>query len=337
MRNDNIRFILRKHIRRVIIRIRKWVRQNRKTAAYGAIILAVVLVSTLLLGVGSAVQKGQKQAGGDPDSAAEKLEEKKEQSIEKLKEEDAQIQKVLASDKEYGAELGELYKEYPQMRKLFLNREAYPDWLLDYFITHKEAVDWVVDYPEYAGKTEEEIEAAAMTDADPEEYFEQNGIPLYLQWDKTWGYAPYGSGVIAVDGCGPTCLAMVVTGLTGDATMTPKKVADFSMQNGFFAEGAGTSWSLMDEGARKLGVRSRQMETWTAGAVINELKAGHPMICSMGPGDFTEQGHFIVLCGISDDGKVILNDPNSRVNSRKEWDVQELLDQMKAMWSFQPK
>lgn len=333
-RQDKMKLV-RRYVRRFLIKKIKWIQNNKKKSIYAAAAVMVILGSMLLLGGGTAAPDTRKAQKPEPVSEADcvkELDEKTERSVEKLEEEKAKIEQVIAADAKYGARLGELYTQYPQMRKLFLNREAYPDWLLDYFITHEEAVDWVVDYPEYEGKSEEEIKAAA----DPEEYFEQNGIPLYLQWDKTWGYAPYGSGIIAIDGCGPTCLAMVVTGLTGDVTMTPKKVADFSVENGFFAEGAGTSWSLMDAGARKLGLRSRQIEKWTEDAVIEELKAGHPMICSMGAGDFTEKGHFIVLCGITDEGKVILNDPNSRVNTEKEWEVRRLLDQMKAMWAFQP-
>ena len=34
------------------------------------------------------------------------------------------------------------------------------------------------------------------------------------------------------------------------------------------------------------------------------------------------------------DGKIIVNDPNSRINSRKKWDAKRLLDQMKGMWAF---
>ena len=29
----------------------------------------------------------------------------------------------------------------------------------------------------------------------------------------------------------------------------------------------------------------------------------------MGPGDFTNQGHFIVLSGLTEDGHVLVNDP----------------------------
>lgn len=39
-------------------------------------------------------------------------------------------------------------------------------------------------------------------------------IPALIQWDERWGYAPYGSEtIIAVSGCGPTALSMVISGL----------------------------------------------------------------------------------------------------------------------------
>lgn len=330
MSNDKRNFYkrcLKKCVRRKI----RWMQRHTNRRVW---IAAIIIVGSLLLASGgiSAVKYWQQMNAAK--KAAQMVEKKAKQSAEELRRETAQIKKVIDADTKYGAQLKSLYEKYPQMKKLFLNREKYPDWLLDYFMTHEEAVDWVVDYPDYEGKTEAEIEASVVEQNKPEKYVEQNGIPLYLQWDKTWGYAPYGTGVIAIDGCGPTCLAMVVAGLTGDAAMTPKKMADFSVENGFFAEGAGTSWSLMEQGARRFGLKSRQIERWSAREITRELKAGHPMICSMGPGDFTEQGHFIVLCGLSEEGTVILNDPNSRINSLKEWDVQYLMEQMKSMWAF---
>ena len=54
----------------------------------------------------------------------------------------------------------------------------------------------------------------------------------------------------------------------------------------------------------------------------------------MGPGDFTNQGHFIVLSGLTEDGKVLINDPNSKINSRKKWDLNTIINQMNAAWSF---
>ena len=227
-----------------------------------------------------------------------------------------------------------LYQRYPQLQKVLLDRKSYPDWLIEYFIGHKEAIDWVVDYPEYSAKAKEELDQKALEAVNLNDYQVRNGIPFYLQWNQTWGYTSYGSGTLAVDGCGPTCLSMVATGLMGDTSMTPKKVADFSVENGYYTEDNVTDWNLMQQGAASLGLTVREMNSWSKSAVIGELSAGHPIICSMGPGDFTTQGHFIVLVGVTEDDKVIVNDPNSQITSRKKWDAQELLDQMKGMWAY---
>ena len=53
-------------------------------------------------------------------------------------------------------------------------------------------------------------------------------IPLLLQWDERWGYSVYGDNMIAVNGCGPTAVAMVVSGLLCDPSVTPYKVAKFA-------------------------------------------------------------------------------------------------------------
>lgn len=240
----------------------------------------------------------------------------------------------LLEGETYAAQLRSLYEKYPQVGRILANRAEYPDWLIEYFAGHEEAVDWVAEYPDYMKMGEEALVNWALAPVNLEDYEKQKGIPLYFQWDQTWGYTSYGSGTVATDGCGPTCLAMVASGLTGDGSFTPKKVADFSVAEGFYAEGAGTSWSLMQEGAEKLGLYAWQIQSWSESSIKKELAAGHPLICSMGPGDFTDAGHFIVLAGLTEDGKIIVNDPNSRVNSMKRWDAQVLLEQMKAMWAY---
>lgn len=212
--------------------------------------------------------------------------------------------------------------------------DAYPQWMLDFYDTHREAADWVADYPDYAKLSEDAINKKALQPVELKKYKVVNGIPLFIQWDKQWGYASYGNGVIGIEGCGPTCLSMVAVALKQDVSLTPKWMADFSQENGYYLEDTGTDWNLMEYGAEKLGIRSQQIMQWTESALKNELQAGRPMICSMGPGDFTNTGHFIVLAGIAEDGRIIVNDPNSPVNSDKLWDAQTLLDQMKAMWSF---
>ena len=54
----------------------------------------------------------------------------------------------------------------------------------------------------------------------------------------------------------------------------------------------------------------------------------------MGPGDFTDAGHFLVLTGVDQEGDIILQDPNSVERTKQHWDVQKLMNQMKNLWSY---
>ena len=124
----------------------------------------------------------------------------------------------------------------------------------------------------------------------------------------------------------------VAAGLTGDNTVTPYKVAQFSAGNGYYAGDSGTSWSLMTEGAQQFGIYGEEMGL-SEDDVFSALENGHPIICSMRPGDFTTTGHFIVLTGV-EDGKIRVNDPNSRVRSGKLWDYSRLEYQINNLWAY---
>lgn len=158
-------------------------------------------------------------------------------------------------------------------------------------------------------------------------------VPLFIQWDERWGYEDYGGNYLAVNGCGPTCLSMVVCGLTGETDANPYAVACYSEQQGYYTPGSGTSWSLMTQGAAHYGLDADRV-TLSADAIADTLARGRVIIASMKPGDFTYTGHFIVLTGLDRDGRVRVNDSNSRLNSAKSWDAQVLVDQMKAAWSY---
>lgn len=157
-------------------------------------------------------------------------------------------------------------------------------------------------------------------------------IPHLLQWDERWGYQIYGDNMIAVNGCGPTVISMVAAGLTGDRTVTPYKVAKFAEENGYYEGEAGTSWSLMTEGARQFGIYGEEMGL-DENMIFSVLENGNPIICSMRPGDFTTTGHFIVLVG-TEDGKIRVNDPNSVKRSEKLWDYETLYPQISNLWVY---
>ena len=293
------------------------------------VVMISITAAVIILAIGSYSWKEWKQKQKQEAARQQKIEEQKRVEQERLD----TIETAL-TESAYGDELRTLYETYPQIETILLNMQDYPDWLLEHMIAQPETIDWVVEYPEYMKKSEEEINQIALEPVDLEQYEIHGQSPIFYQWTSTWGYAKYGEEQIAIDGCGPTCLAMVAVGLTGDTSYTPKKVADISMEIGTYLSDTGTTWDLMEKGPGQMGFQSWQMKSWSASAILQELESGHPVICSMKEGNFTTQGHFIVLAGVAEDGKVLVNDPNSKVRTQTEWDAQELLDQTKGMWAF---
>ena len=161
-------------------------------------------------------------------------------------------------------------------------------------------------------------------------------IPLLLQWDRRWGYVSYGSSDIGLSGCAPTCLSMVIVGLTGNRNATPDKIAEYAQENGYYLKGTGTSWSLLTEGASYLGVEGREISL-SKKTVQTALQQGQPIICSVGPGDFTTTGHYIVLTTVASDGSIEVHDPNSQKNSDRTWNLEKLMAQTKNLWVYEKK
>lgn len=163
---------------------------------------------------------------------------------------------------------------------------------------------------------------------------ERMAIPLYYQYASPWGNKKYGSGNIAKNGCGPTCIAMVFSYLRNE-NIYPNDIVDFTKDK-YYINGSGSSWSIFAACASQWNIGCRYIGL-SAGNIANELSAGHPVILSMGPGTFTKSGHFIVLTGINEDGTVTVNDPNDNSKKNhvnKQFDLQQILKESKGGWSF---
>jgi hypothetical protein len=199
-----------------------------------------------------------------------------------------------------------------------------PDNIVSFGEKYPEAWEYVENYNKYAN---------ADLDMDVSRELAESDIPLFIQWDKRWGYRHYGSNYVGVAGCGPTCLAMVICGLERDPDINPYVISEYASDQGYYVYGQGTSWSFMTEGAEQYGLDAT-CGSVSSDYILTNLSSDTPMICSMSPGDFTKAGHFIVLTGIDEDGRIIVNDPNSPKNSSKHWDVDTLVSQMKGVWKY---
>ncbi len=212
-----------------------------------------------------------------------------------------------------------------EVSDIIMNMSKYPKKLLELAVKNQETIDFVAGYP----KHENDSEAGGRLSAKEV----KGGIPALQQWDSRWGYVKYGDSIIGVNGCGPTCLSMVYAGITKDTAMTPADIAQYCSNNNYYNSDTGTSWTLMTEGAKDLELSVRKVSV-NASSIKMELKEKRPMICSMSPGDFTTEGHFIVIKGADSSGRLIINDPNSIANSKKKWQLARVVKQIKAIWSY---
>ena len=166
----------------------------------------------------------------------------------------------------------------------------------------------------------------------PRAEWRRGEVPRLYQTDPQWASHPYAGGTVEKNGCGPTSLSMVYVSLTGRDDLDPSAMADFSERGGYTTDGM-TAWALMTDGAAELGLVSEELPA-SAGAVREALLAGRPVICSVGPGDFTSTGHFIVLSGLAGDGGVVVHDPNSAERSSRTWDLERVLGQCLNLWAL---
>ena len=202
-----------------------------------------------------------------------------------------------------------------------LSPADYPAELVALYKRNPDARDYVKYYPRQKNDNPEIDLSAEITPGE---------APRLMQWDARWGYRSYNENLMGLAGCGPTCMSMAAIQITGNHTLNPWEMAKFAEEHGFNVVGDGTSWSFFTEGARLLGLDSVPI-TPEAQRIFDNLAVGNPIVCIMGPGDFTTTGHFILLAG-TEDGKVRVNDPNSVRNSDQLWDVETIIEQAQAMW-----
>ncbi len=221
--------------------------------------------------------------------------------------------------------LNKLKKQDSRINTIINNSSNYSKELIDMLSRDIDMLDFVLKYPHMKGNT----------GSDNIGKITKGNIPLLLQWDERWGYSNYGDNIIAVNGCGPTALSMVITGLTGNNLITPQQIAKFSTNHGYYVKSVGTSWNLMTGISGHFGIKSNQLSV-DKNTIFDALKNGKPIICSVKAGDFTTKSHIIVLAGVEND-KIKVHDPNSKKRSNILWDYDRIAPQIRNLWAFSTK
>ncbi|MEG1397175.1 MAG: papain-like cysteine protease family protein [Raoultibacter sp.] len=158
-------------------------------------------------------------------------------------------------------------------------------------------------------------------------------IPLLQQWDQRWGYTSYSSAPFGLTGCCPTSFSMVYQGLTGKNDMSPAAMGELALRDGYMDEYKGTDGAFLIEEAAGQGLSASNIPL-DAESLRACLRAGEAVICNVGPGDFTNDGHFFVIVGLNGDGSLRINDPFSKVRSDTSWDINQIIGQAIALYSF---
>lgn len=226
---------------------------------------------------------------------------------------------------------GTLSEGDPRFAQIAQNIDAYrkdgsavQKKLVKLAVDDPEAVDFVAAWPDsYPQKTGATYDGTV----------EKGQIPQLYQWDTRWGYTTYSGTSFALTGCCPTSLSMVYMGLTGKTDMTPYDLGVLAGKDGYESKNEGTIGDFLTDDAAKLGLVCRKIDI-DSGTLKYYLNQGYVIICNVGPGDFTDGGHYFVITGLDGKGKLTIRDPYSSVRSAKHWGIARILNQTIALYAF---
>ena len=150
-------------------------------------------------------------------------------------------------------------------------------------------------------------------------------VPLYDQ--NKYTRIPFGVCSVATDGCGITCAAMVISYLTEFTIMPDYMGRHYDLRSK-------TNEQRMIKALNDFNIevvkRYYGKKDWKK--VYQALEDGYLVISLQGTGLFTTKEHFILLTGLTKDGKVTVNDPNGK--NYKVYAYDELKDGFKH--GFEP-
>jgi hypothetical protein len=148
-------------------------------------------------------------------------------------------------------------------------------------------------------------------------------MPHYNQFDYDdvlYGSQKGGRKTVADRGCGITSLAMVASYLYQDESITPDYLATvYGDPDNNPVDGVDYSTLahiMVSVGTEHLGLNMEL--TYSFKDAIKALQDGKVIISLQNPGCFTAvpNGHFVVFRGITEDGRVLVNDPNGYTYAR---------------------
>ncbi len=129
-------------------------------------------------------------------------------------------------------------------------------------------------------------------------------VPQYFQ--TLYPDVTYGDSNIAKSGCGVVCDSMALTYILDEEVTVETLAKEYNYCK---VEG-GSSFNLFYDSAKDRGVTVSD-SVWNWEPAKEALKNGQIVIANCRqPGTFTKGAHFILLSGFTEDGKIVVRDPN---------------------------
>lgn len=134
--------------------------------------------------------------------------------------------------------------------------------------------------------------------------------PLILQTDEKWGSTAYGSGsgenTLAANGCAIASLAMVLS-YWQNQDVKPTEISNWA-QNNYYIADEGSAWTIFPAFGEQYGLTCQDLGN-NLTAAQSYLNQGIPVVVSVKAGDFTNDGHIMILRDWTEAG-ITVNDPN---------------------------
>lgn len=151
-------------------------------------------------------------------------------------------------------------------------------------------------------------------------------VVYFNQLDERFADKAYGTDKIGTHGCGPTAMSIVVSTMT-DQTMDPIQMSEWAYQKGYWCKNSGSYHSLIPGAAEAWDLPVEGCTASEPQRIVDALSSGKLVVAIMTKGHFTSSGHFIVLRGVTTDGKITVADPASYKRSQQTWDLSIILNE----------
>lgn len=160
----------------------------------------------------------------------------------------------------------------------------------------------------------------------------------YKQYDSKWKKVIFTKNNnynktqnIGNSGCGPTAMADIVA-TWWDKRITPVEMCALAVSAGFRTENSGTAWGFFKYVAKKYSA-SNFIQTSSYTTAEKAVKNGAYVVCSVGPGVWTKNGHYICWWKV-DDTYVYICDPGGSSSARAKSNKSNLKSQAKQYFIF---